>query len=319
VPGGATFSPVIPARLHFVWLGKSLPLFVQLAMESALRATPGARATLWHDTLTASALGRLTGRDDVELAAIDARALFGSNELDGELLARTFAELAEPAARANLVRLAVLLQHGGVYLDADTLTLRDLTPLLSLDAFCGLEHVVWPLERRYALSAYRVLGGPLRGLLRDACAQLPAGERLFAGIARHYHLAANNAVLGFTAGHPFLVHMLRKVGELGRAERLKRYRLGTHLLQESLREVGGRHGVHELAPRWFYPLGPEISRQYFRKRHALGAAIARIVGADTHVVHWYASLAELGAYDEARIRAEREESVFAALCARVLD
>jgi hypothetical protein len=307
---------VIPKHLHFVWLGRSVPLFVQLAMLSARKTTPGVRLTLWHDAeLARSELGVAGQHAGVELARIDAGELFA----DSEPLSATYAALDQPAARANLLRLAILAKHGGVYLDADTLTLRDLTPLLSLDAFCGLEHVVWPLERRYSLSPYRVFGGPLRGLLRDACAALPAGELLFARVARHYPLAANNAVLGFTAGHPFLVHMLRKVGDLDRAERLRRYRLGTHLLQECLAEVGALYGVQTLAPRWFYPLGPEISRQYFRKRHALGAALERIVSADTHVVHWYGSLAELGAYDEARIRAEREHSVFAALCARVLD
>jgi hypothetical protein len=310
---------VIPAHLHFVWMGGTLPLFVQLAMASALRATPGARLTLWHDAeLHRDTLGRLRDEPRVELAVMNAGALFeglGTSELLGEL----FTTLREPAARSNLARLAVLAKHGGVYLDADTLTVRDLTPLFALDAFCGLEHVVWPLERRYAISPYRIVGGPLRGLVRDACAQLPAGELVFAKLARLYPLAANNAVLGFTARHPFLLGMLERLGDVEAAERRRRYRLGTHLLQQCLAESGARHAVHELAPRWFYPLGPELSRQYFRRRHLLAAALARIITDDTHVVHWYGSLAELGAYDEARIHSERHHTIFGALCARLLE
>jgi hypothetical protein len=301
-------------------MGGSLPLFVRLAMASALRCTPAARLTLWHDgALSRAELGRLRDESRVELAVID--TLFEGPPLGAPagLLAEVYATLREPAARSNLVRLVALAKHGGVYLDADTLTVRDLSPLLALDAFCGLEHVVWPRDKRRSLSLYRVLGGPLRGLVRDACASLPDGDLLFAKLADHYALAANNAVLGFTAHHPFLLHMLACLSDLDGAERLRRYGLGTHLLQQALQEVGPRFGVHTLAPSAFYPLGPELSRLYFRERHALGAAFDRIVTGDTYLVHWYGSLAELAAYDEARIREERDRTIFGALCARYLD
>jgi hypothetical protein len=300
-------------------MGGSLPLFVRLAMESALRSTPAARLTLWHDgALSRNQLGRLRDEARVELAAID--TLFDGPPLGApvEGLRETLAALREPAARSNLVRLVALAKHGGVYLDADTLTVRDLSPLLPLEAFCGLEHVVWPRDRRRSLSLYRVLGGPLRGLVRDACASLPDGDVLFAKIAGHYALAANNAVLGFTAHHPFLLHALEQLCEIEAGERLRRYGLGTHLLQQALASVGARFGVHTLAPRFFYPLGPELSRLYFKKQHALAAALDRIVTDDTYLVHWYGSLAELAAYDEARIHAERERTIFGALCARVI-
>jgi hypothetical protein len=311
----------IPARLHFVWIGKSLPLFAQLAMESALSACPGARLTLWHtDSLDAESQKALPRDGRFELAVLDRSALFDGADasLPISLLERLFATLTQPAARANLARLLLLSRHGGVYLDTDTITVRDLAPLYPLGAFCGLEHVIWPLKKRYGISPYRVIGGPVRGVVRDLCARLPRGERLFHALGRAYPLAANNAVLGFTAHHPFLRHMLEHVSRLAPEELTRRYRLGTHLLQESLASVGEKLSVHTLSPEHFYPLGPVISHQYFRPRTKLDADLAHIVTSETYLVHWYASVSELVAYDEGRMKRERDLTVFARLCERVL-
>ena len=314
-------AEAVPAHLHFVWIGKSLPLFSQLAMESALSACSGARLTLWHtDPLDPASQAALPRSDRFELAKLDSAALFDGADasMPVALLERLFSTLTQPAARANLARLLLLSRHGGVYLDTDTITVRDLAPLYPLGAFCGLEHVIWPLEKRYAISPYRVLGGPLRGVVRDLCARLPHGERVFAKLARAYPLAANNAVLGFTARHPFLRHMLEHVSRLAPEELTRRYRLGTHLLQESLASVGEKLGVHALSPEHFYPLGPVISHQYFRPRTDLESDLARIVTRDTYLVHWYASVSELLAYDAERMKRERDLMVFARLCERAL-
>jgi hypothetical protein len=311
----------IPQRLHFVWIGKSLPLFAQLAMESALSACAGARLTLWvTDPLDAESCKALPRDARFELSRLDAAALFEGADasLPIALLERLFATLTQPAARANLARLLLLSRHGGVYLDTDTITVRDLAPLYPLGAFCGLEHVIWPLEKRYGISPYRVIGGPLRGVLRDLCARVPRGERLFHVLGGAYPLAANNAVLGFTAHHPFLRHMLLHVSRLAPEELTRRYRLGTHLLQESLASVGKELSVHALSPAHFYPLGPVMSHQYFRRRKHLDADLAHIVTEETYLVHWYASVSELLAYDAERMRRERDLTVFARLCERVL-
>ncbi len=313
----------IPAQLHFIWIGARLPWFAKLAVESALHNVTQARVTLWasHDLERDEHVRAFRSNQAFCLARLDERSLFADAEasLPLDLLARLFASLEQPAARANLARLLVLLRFGGIYLDTDTVTLRDLSPLYDLGAFCGLEHVVWPLDKRHGVHPYRVLGGPLRGLLRKACARLPGGERAFPWLARWYHTAANNAVLGFRAGHPFLLRTLSRVAELSEPERLRRYRLGTHLLQEMLTRCGRELGVYQLPPRAFYPLGPELSRQYFRKRADAASAAAFILQSDPYVIHWYASVSELASYDEARVRAERSETVFAQIAASLLD
>jgi hypothetical protein len=312
----------IPDALHFIWIGPRLPWFAKLAVESALNACSTAAVTLWatHDLHADEHTSALSRHPRFRVQPLVERTLFETapGGLPLDLLSRLFATLQAPAARANIARLLLLARHGGVYLDTDTITLRDLTPLRTESAFCGLEHVVWPLEKRYGVHTYRVLGGPVRGLVRKACAHLPRGERVFQRISPWYSTAANNAVLGFTPGHPFLSHMLRRVSELSEAERGRRYRLGTHLLQEALAQVGQELGVRSLAPRYFYPLGPEISHQYFRERHDAAAAADAIISEDTYVIHWYASVSQLTVYDSERVRRERGRTVFAEIAARFL-
>lgn len=312
----------IPDAIHFIWIGPRLPWFARLAVESALARCPGAAVALWatHDLSADEQTRALRRHARFRIAPLAERTLFegAPSELPLELLARLFATLKTPAARANIARLLVLACHGGIYLDTDTVTLRDLTPLRSAPAFCGLEHLIWPLRRARGVSAYRVLGGPARGLLRKACAYLPRGERLFQRVIPLYTTAANNAVLGFAPGHPFLTRTLARVSELSERERARRYRLGTHLLQEMLARAGHELGVRQLPPRFFYPLGPEISRQYFRARADAPRAAQDLITPDTYVIHWYASVSKLAPYDPARVRSEQGRTIFAQVAGGVV-
>jgi hypothetical protein len=312
----------IPAHLHFIWIGQQLPWFAKLAIQSAMQRVPQAQVTLWasHDLEADAHVGALRAESRFDVRMLNDEALFAGapSTLPVELLAHLFASLPQPAARANLARLLVLARFGGVYLDTDTLTLRDLEPLYALGAFCGLEHVVWPFEAKRGIHPYRLFGGPLRSLVRSVCVAAPHGERVFERVAGFYRTAANNAVLGFSAGHPFLLEALKKIATLSASERQTRFRLGTHLLQEMLAQRGDALGVHQLPARYFYPLGPEISRHYLRPRQDAREAARRIVHTDTHVIHWYASVSELAHYDEARVLSERGQSVFAQLASDVL-
>lgn len=314
----------VPALLHFVWYGRSLPWFAALAVESALRACPSAQAILWTgDTLEGDAqLASLRAQPRFTLRALPEPGALLDDPDDATtaaLLTALLHALPSPAARANLMRLVILARYGGVYLDTDTLTLRDLAALLPGGAFCGVEHVVWPLEKRQRAPLYPIVGGAWRELARAVCARVPRGEALFAHVAPLFFEAANNAVIGAPARHPLIMRMLTLVGALSAEERMRRYRLGTHLLQQALAQDALSPTMRTLPPSAFYPLGPELSRQYFRHRRDVEAALARIVSPETYLVHWYASVSALGRYDEARVRVERERSVFAALCCRVLD
>jgi hypothetical protein len=307
---------MIPLHLHFIWIGPELPWFAKLAIGSALRRVPDARVSLWatHDLTHDKHVNALRVDERFQLGSLDERTLFedAPSALPLELLREQFSELSEPAGRSNIARLLLLARFGGIYLDTDTTTLRDLTPLCSLGAFCGLEHVVWPMSSQNLLS-YRLFGGRVRSVLRRACASVPHGERAFVSLSRWYSTAANNAVLGFSQGHNFLLATLQRVAELPPEERARRYRLGTYLLQEMLEKRAERDGVTALSPSHFYPLGPVISRQYFNTRNDVTSAVAAIVKPETYLIHWYASVSELRPYDEARVQCERDRSVFARL------
>ncbi len=313
----------IPNQLHFVWIGKSFPWFARLAVDSALLANPAAQAVLWaaDDLDRDPQVRQLRASPRFSVQRMTEVTLFDRLPHDAPTapLRRVMSKLSSPTARANLARLLLLASYGGVYVDTDTLTLRDLSPLRELGAFCGVEYVVWPAHRRYARLSSRVLGGPPRSLLRLLCSRLPGGEQLFSRLSAFYFEAANNAVLGFTAGHPFLLRTMEFVTQVDPRELRRRYRLGTHLLQQALRKFGAEFQVSVLPPQAFYPLGPELSRQYFRSRRQAGLAAARIVSDDTYLVHWYASVSELSAYDRERVLRERDQTVFSQLCARVLD
>lgn len=315
-----TQSP-IPLHLHFIWIGPELPWFAKLAIGSAMRRVPGARVSLWatHDLTRDEHVAALRADERFELCRLDERSLFDDapSSLPLDLLVAQYRNLTEPAARSNIARLILLARFGGIYLDTDTTTLRDLTPLCSLGAFCGLEHVVWPMSLQNLLS-YRLFGGRVRSVVRRACASVPHGERAFAPLSRWYCTAANNAVLGFAQGHNFVLAALKRVAELSPEERGRRYRLGTYLLQEMLEKQAERDGVTLLSPPHFYPLGPVISRQYFHARSDVSSAVAAIVKPETYLIHWYASVSELRPYDEARVQCERDRSVFARLAYNAL-
>jgi hypothetical protein len=320
-------SPTIPNHLLFVWFGKFLPPFAKIAILSALRHNPEARVSLLHgdslegvESLTREA--RLALRPiaiDALLAQAAKISTRGSGSpLDTQRLARIWQALSAPAARSNLVRLLVLYTEGGVYLDTDTITLRSLAPLLDRSAFCGVEHILWPKDKLRASHPHFWLRGPALMGLRYLLAHVPYGFRVQRRLLPWYDVAVNNAVLGFAPGHPVIHRALERVTELDSPQWTKRFRLGTHLLQEVLGEADGA-AIDLLSPECFYPLGPVTSLHYLR-RYPDAAALAReLLGARTYVIHWYASVANLAARDERYIREHAAHVIFAHLCRPIVD
>ncbi len=314
-------AATIPANIHFVWFGARLPCFAALAVKSAKICNPDASVSLWHDetfhpserTAALESLGVRFRR--LELAAL---LTADTRPNSRDTLASIYARLRSPAARSNVMRLLVLYREGGIYLDTDTLTLKSLDPLRTRSGFCGLEHVLWSKARLDKRHPYFWTLGPLLSGLRLANARLPWGHHWQRALLPYYARAANNAVLGFSPGHPFLAGMLARIGELPEHEWTKRYRLGTHLLQQAL---AAEHpaSVHQYEPSYFYPLGPVTSAHYFKPRRDVALATRQLIPDATHVVHWYASVADLSDLDEAHIAAHQHDTVYAHLCARYLE
>ncbi len=315
----------VPQRLLFVWLGSSLPLFAELALRSAVHHHPNWEVLLWHSPELSpeprarlASLGVVCRPIHIEQLLGSAAAVLpeGAPPLGVGLLGDVYYGLSTPAARANLIRLLALYTHGGVYLDTDTLTLRDLSPLLPLSAFCGQEHLLWPRRKLNLADSYFWVLGPILSAARWVCAHTDSGYRRHRQLLPWYSTAANNAVLGFRPAHPLLRGALERISEMAPRERQRRFRLGTHLLQEMLERPapGPAARVHQLPPSAFYPLGPVISGHYFRPVADV-ARVARELLAETYVVHWYASVSDLRALDQQYLREHAQRTLYAHLCA----
>jgi hypothetical protein len=279
---------MIPNVAHFIWYGRKLPWLNAMSIVSAARAGGFARIVLHHDPeLAPETLLRLQTLPNLEARAIDPSRAFAHCE-QGTALHALYARLSQPAARANLLRAAVLHAEGGVYLDMDTITLQALGPLLTAEAFCGAEPVAFPstLFERPSVRGYARAHGlnALRELLRIA----PTGPRLFARVAHLYTLAANNAVLAAQPAHPFIARLLSAMLELPADKQLRRYALGTHLLQRTLREDASARSVVVHPQAAFYPLGPEISEHWFRLQRRI--QLRDVLSPETYLIHWYASV-----------------------------
>ena len=272
---------MIPATAHFLWFGSELPWIHSLSVRTAAQNGGFERVVLHHaDPLGAAELEATRG---VELRRLEPHAFLESVEHFGPGLVDVYRRLSAPAARANVLRAALLWREGGVYLDTDTVTLASLTPLRQAAAFCGTERIAFP----GALRWYEYGGALLRTSIRDLLRRQRDGWRLFRRIETWYPARANNAVLGAVPGHPFLGELVRRMTKVPRSRQLVRYELGTTLLQATLAEYrGGDVVVHD--PEVFYPLGPEISEHWFRLTE--DPRPSEVVGPTTRVVHWYASV-----------------------------
>lgn len=277
-----------------VWMGPRFPYYCRLAVESVLVAMPHARVQL-HLVAALSAdphladvdphLARVAADDRVELVQRPTADIFagapGGATRYLDLLDRV---RRSPAAISNLVRLAVLGERGGIYLDTDILVTAPLPSPTDVGDFVGREHV-WADNRRRIQSGYRP-GVLLRSvpwaatwLLRRSDSRLSQGrfhlaERLPAPITR---LQVNNAVIGAEAGSPFVQAALRR--SLG-ADPRQRFALGPSLLDDLA--AAEPRLVRLLPPSRFYPVPPGQSYRYFEDRHLE-------LPADTKLIHYVSS------------------------------
>ena len=282
----------IPAQAHFCWIGGALPWAYVFAILSAAERSGLPRIVLHHtDPLPDSPERRALEADrrvtlsptDPDLLLTEAGSALGA----GRALAALYRRVQKPVTRSDILRAAILYRQGGIYLDLDTVTVADLTPLLDAAQFVGTEFVVWPNGVRQSRSPAVWARHLTLDLLRKLCRALPQGWRTFKLLERHYVRTVNNAVLGAEPGSRLLALYLRAMLEIPASSHDRPYAFGPHLLQA----IVARYPHDDLtiqAPRIFYPLPPEISEHWFRDRARPDPAA--ILSADTRLVHWYASV-----------------------------
>jgi hypothetical protein len=283
----------IPKKFHFVWFGQRFPFLNALSIYSLHATTSSAEI---HLHLSDDLFGE--PHYDALISRVPSLVLHQRRpeDLAAELPASIRERLA-PICRglterrawgplSDIARYAVLHAHGGVYLDLDTLTVRDLTALLDCGAFCGREVLVVDgatYRRGGVLRHFRTT--PL-DVMRAVCARAESGYRWFSRIEKLYPSAINGAVLGACPEHALLVDALREVPVRAAFLERRRSAIGPDLLQDLVRQ--GRYPdvtVHD--PKRFYPLGPTMAVHLARLRANAAEAAAEIVTAQTYVVHWY--------------------------------
>ena len=283
-----------PNRLIFIWFGARFPYGNLLALRSARRHFRPEEILLIVDDPEGvrARLGDVAEWPELRLEAAGPKWFEGLPHV-AELARELFTSQPplSPATRANLIRLAALYKWGGVYLDFDTITVRDPALLLAKSGFCGTESLALPAGLFHSVNPLRWIAAGLRLGARQALANIPGGWRLFRALEGLYVPGANNAVIGAQAGHPFLESCFRLMAALPAGERRKRFRLGTHLLQMAVKkavETNTLHGFEVLPSEFFYPLGPEISSHWFKPGTA--SNLDEMLLTDTFIVHWYNSV-----------------------------
>lgn len=307
----------IPAVGHLIWFGPRYPWTHVAAVRSALRHGGLQKVVFHHDAETeAVRAGGLDAIEGLELRPIDAEATFEAAGQAPARLLELYRQLSSPSARSNMLRAALLASEGGVYLDCDTVTVGDLSTLFESGFHCGRETVVYPREVAADPRLSTVAHAKARSSLRSALATVPGGWRAFRALERGYPSAANNAVLASEPGHPFAKRLLNAMLEVPEARRTVRFALGTHLLQAEIAAAQGPDAPVVHPPEVFFPLGPAISRHWFRNGTV---QLERMLTPRTRVVHWYASVeneALLDRMDEAHVLRHAQTQPFSALVRR---
>jgi hypothetical protein len=176
----------IPNQFHFVWDDKFFPYAYYLAIRSVAMHCQPERIFLFKTP-------QLDGVPNFERLRREVACLEPVN-ID---LAGWLEEAALPCIQqlldanrflkehkfhgsvSDLLRSLNLYLRGGIYLDTDTLTLRDMAPLRLHGAFLAEEHILVSSKVWKRNSRWRYFwSGPLTAA-RDLCSRFAHGVRLF--------------------------------------------------------------------------------------------------------------------------------------------
>lgn len=319
----------IPSVARLIWIGEQLWPIAWLAAAAA-RDRGGFERVVLHYTdhaLTDDVSVQALVQDfDVELQHEDTADLLGGQAMAEALtptaaarLAALYRELSPPASRSNLIRLAVLLRDGGVYLDTDAIVLQDMRPLLGQRGFAGLERICLPAVVRDSRSPLRWARAGVLLALRDVMSRGALGQRLWPRVEGAFDLAVNNAVIGAEPNHPSVRDALTRAAAMPHSRATRMYQLGPKLL-EAVTENRSLGDFKLYPPAAFYPLPPEMSWHLFRNAPPPPLSVA--FGPDTWAVHLYDSVLRRRqgqSLDIAWLRAQRGRTLVTTLVEPWLD
>jgi mannosyltransferase OCH1-like enzyme len=154
---------MIPKVLHFVWLSNDpFPDLVRTCLQSWRQVMPDFEIRCWS----------LSDLEPLDLCDFARQAI----------------EVRRWAFATDVIRLAILQTHGGVYLDSDVLAFRSLLPLMGYGCFSAVE---------FHPAIFEAHGGP--AMLDEA-----GSRRGREGVSVVPGIGLQAAIMGAIPGHPFI-------------------------------------------------------------------------------------------------------------------
>lgn len=283
---------MLPAYVHFCWIGSSLPwAYVYAALSAADKGEMEKVYLHCTDQLENGPQKKaLTSNPKIVLSVIKPNEILKTIEaqlgMPSETLINLYNDTTTPVQRANILRIAILYQHGGLYLDTDTITIASLKPLTAnTRPFIGTERIVWPPGVKEAKSIRLIARHRMLSLVRRVFRHIPSGWRVFRHLENYYPLGFNNAIIGAPPRNKWLGDCLWAMINLPENRKFKRFALGTHLMHQVVKD---ENDLKIYGPSVFYPVPPEISEHIFRNTQINNPY--DIVYFETLIVHWYASV-----------------------------
>lgn len=320
----------IPNIYHFIWIGKEVPYFLILAIKSVLVRCPNSSVFLWVEGLKAysSEVNELLNIDGFEVKEIDITEMINSLEEvnQKELIEEAFKIAGTKSrltktnpferTRSNLIRYLILIKFGGVYIDADTLVLKDLSKLNKRSTgYIGKENSIWPILLR-SNPLHRFIWAPFLEVYRFLANTFPGGYKLNNNFKHLCGASENNAIIGLTPSHPFLKMCFDYITKMPIKEITKPLRLGPYLFQRVVKQYP-EIDIKIYPEKYFYPYGPLISQHFFRKRKNAQSVLEYMISDETYIIHWGASTKELNNYRLEDTTKSDTRSVFDLLAAEV--
>ena len=103
----------IPKIIHQIWLGDAIPNALYDMMDTIKKVNPGYDYKLWTD--------------------VEAEEFMFENK-------QLFNKLRNLGQKSDVLRYAILLKYGGIYLDTDFIGIKSFDELLHLDFFTGVSY-----------------------------------------------------------------------------------------------------------------------------------------------------------------------------------
>ena len=275
---------MIPSRLIFVWIGKVLPISTQLAIHSAYLNDSAQEILLVQEGLdeNQTSIKELKKHTNLKIYKFDESWI--DDVPHNQKTKDIFKTLSRPESRSNIIRMISLWRWGGIYLDTDTVTLKDLNLLRLNESFCGKEPVLFPFILKKKPWTLQWIWVFILFSFRFVATHIPLGYLFFLPLQKLCYQKVNNAILGSVSHSDFLQKYFDYIVSIPKKKWTRRFYFGTYALQEVIKSKDLKTKVYP--SRFFYPLGPEICHHWFRRC----VFWKSIISSDCLLVHWYQSV-----------------------------